>query len=78
VLGASGSGKTSLGLHFLSRSSAQGPGLLFGFHEMPLRLRLKAARIGIRLDSLIDEGHLETSGTRLQRTSSTRFGNRLL
>src|SRR6266851_1465888 len=31
VLGASGAGKTSLGLHFLSRSSAEEPGLLFGF-----------------------------------------------
>jgi circadian clock protein KaiC len=59
VLGASGSGKTSLGLHFLSRSSAEQPGLYFGFYEMPLRLRLKAARIGIRLDSLIDQSHLE-------------------
>jgi circadian clock protein KaiC len=35
VLGATGAGKTSLGLHFLSQSSAQEPGLLFGFYEMP-------------------------------------------
>jgi circadian clock protein KaiC len=59
VLGASGSGKTSLGLHFLSRSSAQEPGLLFGFYEMPRRLRHKAAGIGIKLDGLIEQGHLE-------------------
>jgi circadian clock protein KaiC len=59
VLGASGSGKTSLGLHFLSRSSAEEPGLLFGFYEMPLRLRHKAAGIGIKLDGLIEQGHLE-------------------
>src|ERR1700740_3214679 len=36
VLGASGSGKTSLGLHFLSQSSAEEPGLFFGFYETPL------------------------------------------
>src|ERR1700736_1384980 len=59
VLGASGSGKTSLGLHFLSGSSAQAPGLFFGFYETPLRLRVKAAGIGIKLDGLIEQGHLE-------------------
>ena len=59
VLGASGSGKTSLGLHFLSKSSAQEPGLLFGFYEMPLRLRLKAARIGIKLGDLLERDQLE-------------------
>src|SRR5260370_39684296 len=58
-LGASGSGKTSLGLHFLSRSSALEPGLLFGFYEMPLRLRHKAAGLGIKLDGLIEQGQLE-------------------
>ena len=60
VLGASGSGKTTLGLHFLSQSSAQEPGLHFGFYETPRRLRPKAARIGINLDRLIEQGHLET------------------
>jgi circadian clock protein KaiC len=59
VLGASGAGKTSLGLHFLSQSSADEPGLFFGFYEMPLRLQVKAANIGIRLDSLLEQGHLE-------------------
>jgi circadian clock protein KaiC len=60
VLGASGTGKTTLGLHFLSLSSAQEPSLHFGFYEMPRRLRLKAARIGVNLDLLIERGHLET------------------
>jgi circadian clock protein KaiC len=59
VLGASGLGKTSLGLHFISQSSAQEPGLFFGFYEMPLRLRVKAAGLGIKLDGLIEQGHLE-------------------
>jgi circadian clock protein KaiC len=59
VLGASGSGKTTLGLHFLSQSSAEDPGLLFGFYETPLRLRVKAAGIGIALDGLVEQGYLE-------------------
>ena len=59
VLGASGSGKTSLGLHFLSQSSAEDPGLLFGFYETPGRLRVKAAGIGIALDGLVEQGYLE-------------------
>ena len=59
VLGASGSGKTSLGLHFLSQSSAEDPGLLFGFYETPWRLRVKAAGIGIALDGLVEQGYLE-------------------
>jgi circadian clock protein KaiC len=78
VLGASGSGKTSLGLHFLSRSSAQEPGLLFGFYETPLRLRVKAAGIGIKLDSLIEQGHLEILWHPPTEDILDALGNRLL
>jgi circadian clock protein KaiC len=78
VLGASGSGKTSLGLHFLSRSSAQEPGLLFGFYEMPLRLRHKAAGIGIKLDGLIEQGHLEILWHPPTEDILDALGNRLL
>jgi circadian clock protein KaiC len=78
VLGASGSGKTSLGLHFLSRSSAEEPGLLFGFYEMPLRLRVKAAHIGIRLDGLIEQGHLEILWHPPTEDILDAVGNRLL
>jgi circadian clock protein KaiC len=78
VLGASGSGKTSLGLHFLSRSSAEEPGLLFGFYEMPLRLRHKAAGIGIKLDGLIEQGHLEILWHPPTEEILDALGNRLL
>ena len=78
VLGASGAGKTSLGLHFLSRSSAEEPGLLFGFYETPLRLRHKAAGIGIKLDGLIDEGHLEILWHPPTEDILDALGNRLL
>jgi circadian clock protein KaiC len=47
--GPTGSGKTTLGLHFLSQSSAEEPGLHFGFFETPARLRSKADTLGIRL-----------------------------
>jgi circadian clock protein KaiC len=78
VLGFSGSGKTGLGLHFLSQSSAQEPGLLFGFYEMPLRLRLKAAHIGIKLDGLIEQGHLEILWHPPTEDILDALGNRLL
>ena len=78
VLGASGAGKTSLGLHFLARSSAEEPGLLFGFYEMPLRLRLKAAHIGIKLDGLIEQGHLEILWHPPTEDILDSLGNRLV
>ncbi len=49
LVGPSGAGKTTLGLHFLSASNADEPGLLFGCYESPERLRLKAATMGFDL-----------------------------
>lgn len=49
VAGPTGSGKTTLGLHFLSQSSREEPGLHFGFFETPQRLRAKARALGIAL-----------------------------
>lgn len=49
VAGPTGSGKTTLGLHFLSLSSEQEPGLHFGFFETPDRLRAKARSLAIPL-----------------------------
>ena len=78
VLGASGAGKTSLALHFLSQSSAQEPGLLFGFCEMPLHLRVKPAHIGIKLAVLIEQGHLEILWHPPTEDILDALGNRLL
>ena len=78
VLGPSGTGKTTLGLHFLSQSSAQEPGLHFGFYEMPRRLRLRAARGGINLDRLIEQGHLETLWQPPTENILDALGNRLV
>lgn len=49
LAGPPGSGKTILGLQFLSGSRAAEPGLLIGCYESPERLRLKAASIGFDL-----------------------------
>ncbi|WP_323810765.1 ATPase domain-containing protein [Sphingobium baderi] len=49
LAGPTGSGKTTLGLHFLSQAKEAEPALHFGFFETPDRLRAKAAALGIRL-----------------------------
>ncbi len=58
VVGSTGTGKTSMGLHFLSRCTPQEPGLLFGFFESPGRLRAKAKSFGMDLQSLEASGAL--------------------
>lgn len=49
LAGPTGSGKTTLGLHFLSLGSVQEPALHFGFFETPARLQMKATSLGIQL-----------------------------
>ncbi len=59
VVGPSGAGKTTLGLHFLAGSTSTEPGLLFGCYEPPERLRYKAATMGLDLAGGEDRGDLE-------------------
>ena len=59
VMGPSGTGKTTLGLTFLSRSSEAEPGLLFGFYETPKRIDAKVAGVCPALRDLIDSGAVE-------------------
>jgi circadian clock protein KaiC len=54
AVGATGAGKTALGLHFLGGSRAGAPGLLFSCYESPARLRQKAARLNIALPAQED------------------------
>ncbi|NDW03492.1 RAD55 family ATPase [Jiella pacifica] len=56
VMGPAGSGKTTVGLHFLADSTPEALGLFFGFYEKPERLLRKAAGIGIDLEGLIAHG----------------------
>jgi circadian clock protein KaiC len=59
VIGPSGTGKTTLGLQFLSQSSAEEPGLLFGFYETPARIRAKVSAIFPTLLEQLDAGHVQ-------------------
>lgn len=59
VVGSTGTGKTTIGLHFLSRSTPQEPGLHFGFFESPSRMRSKARTLGIPMAELERSGAVE-------------------
>lgn len=60
LLGVPGSGKTSLGLHFLSAGARRDePGLYFGFYETPKRLIRKANSIGLDFSAHIDHNIIE-------------------
>jgi circadian clock protein KaiC len=59
VLGPSGAGKTTLGLHYLAATPKKARGLLFGFYETPARIREKAKRLNLDLGKRMDKGELE-------------------
>lgn len=58
VVGSTGTGKTSIGLHFLSKSSVAEPGLYFGFFESPERVRASAQAFGLDFAALENQGFL--------------------
>jgi circadian clock protein KaiC len=58
LIGAAGSGKTTLGLHFLGQCTRQEPGLFFGFYEAPDRIRTKAVALGLPVAQLFDQGYV--------------------
>lgn len=52
VMGAPGTGKTTLGLHFLGEAASRGARpLYFGFYEPSVRLLERAARLGLPLSA---------------------------
>lgn len=60
LLGAPGSGKTTLGLSFLVEGARLGhKGMYFGFFEPPPRLMERAEAMGIPLRRHVDEGTIE-------------------
>jgi len=59
VIGPSGTGKTTLGLQFLAQSSAEEPGLLFGFYETPERVRAKVNAICPPMLSPLDANYVQ-------------------
>ena len=59
VIGPTGIGKTTLGLHFLAGCTEDEPGLFFGFYETPERVRAKADVLCRPLSGLLDDGTVE-------------------
>jgi len=55
VLGPSGSGKTTAGLQFLAGGAADEKAMLFGFHENPMALRIKAESLKLPLKARGDK-----------------------
>lgn len=58
VVGSTGTGKTTLGLHFLSKCTPEEPGMMFSFFESPDRLRAKARGFGFDFEQLEASGAL--------------------
>lgn len=59
ILGPTGSGKTTLGTHFLAEASKAEPGLFFGFYETPDRIYARAKNRKSPLAARIDSGDVE-------------------
>jgi circadian clock protein KaiC len=59
LIGPSGIGKTTLGIHFMCASSPAEPGLFFGFYETPPRLLQRAASLGLDLKGAVGRGEVE-------------------
>ena len=56
VVGPTGSGKTTVGLHFLAAATPAEPALFVGFFESAARLTAKAAGIGLDLEPMVEAG----------------------
>ena len=78
VQGAPGSGKTLLGLHFLSAALDTEPALHFGFYERPERLISAARSIGLNLQPALDSGNLEMLWQPPLATNPDALAERLL
>lgn len=59
IHGPTGSGKTTLGLHFVGSATKEAPALFYTFYESPQALMAKAAAFGIDVERLVDEGALK-------------------
>lgn len=78
VLGPSGIGKTTLGLHFVCGSSAAEPGLFFGFYETPPRLLQQASHLGLDLEGAVGRGEIEIVWQPQGENIQDALGHRLL
>jgi circadian clock protein KaiC len=78
VIGSSGTGKTTLGLHFLAGSTPEAPGLMFGFFESPARMRSKARAFGLDFDRLESSGAVSLMWASQGEHVLDELGHRLL
>lgn len=78
VVGSTGTGKTTLGLHFLSGSTREEPGLLFSFFESPARVRSKARSFGFDFQALEASGALKLAWHAQGEHVLDELGHRLL
>jgi circadian clock protein KaiC len=59
LLGPSGVGKTTLGLHYLAAAARSSKSVMFGFYETPARLLEKARVLNLALDARVKRKELE-------------------
>ena len=59
IIGSTGTGKTTMGVHFLHASTVEEPGLHLSFFEGPDRIRGKARSLGLALEALEAAGAVE-------------------
>lgn len=59
VLGPSGAGKTTLGLHYVAATPRRERGVVFGFYETPVRLLEKASSLNVPLKARVARGEIE-------------------
>jgi circadian clock protein KaiC len=78
AIGSTGTGKTTMGLQFLSGCTPEAPGLHFGFFESPDRLRVKARGYGLDLAALEASGALTLAWHPQGEHVLDQLGHRLL
>ncbi len=79
VLGVPGSGKTPLGVTFLTDGARHDqPGLYFGFSETPSRLIAKADRIGLDVGQHVADGRIALLWQPAEENTLDILGERLL
>ncbi|MEP6503373.1 MAG: ATPase domain-containing protein, partial [Betaproteobacteria bacterium] len=78
VIGSTGTGKTTMGVHFLHASSATEPGLHLSFFEGPDRIRAKARSLGMPLEAQEADGTVELMWQSPGETLLDEIADRLL
>jgi circadian clock protein KaiC len=78
LVGPPGIGKTTLGLQFLSECNRDTPGLHFSFYETPAAILDKAGALGLPLEDLIKQGHVEVMWQPTTEGLLDEIGHRLV